>query len=513
MKNFFKLSALLLTIIMLLSLTACRTEGEEITTETPESSAAETTAEQTEPAEETNEPLSELYSMEPLVLLRYANKLTREYSSYVKTTEVTVDVEGTGPQSREIVYMKNGEDYSQTSFIEDEMESFLMYSGGKFAVLDAAMGRMGYSTTITHELQYKDLMGEDVDKKSGLIFDFEGIGHFSGGIVSYTDEGFIISIDLSEKGKKEFRGEFGYDPSVSYTIGDVAIVAVLNKEGTIESISLDTEITVKKLGAEAKMKLSTISMLSNINEELTVTTPEGVDFFHFEEYAKFYQFYAAAAYPFTRMYTEGAAGGFSNTLYIDIIENDRATLLLSRETKGGYEADKGINLFIESQYSDRKEIDKYYYYIDKGLTYYVDETEKIDIKPDISGADLLGEFLDRMFFAFVGDYNIESGFNFESVHDGYGYHFNMSDEAKEELVDYYLGLCGINRAECDEIKVASGLNIAIAPSKNERVNRFRIYFNIDIKSGNREYSLQIKEWTDLSVGRAVFSELAGLDGE
>ena len=97
-----------LILCMIFPLSACFGEGAEVTTEPPLTSAEVTTAEETFPPEEETTTLYDtLAEMEPLALLRYAAKKTRNYRTYVKTTEVTLNIPKIGESTRETVYMKN----------------------------------------------------------------------------------------------------------------------------------------------------------------------------------------------------------------------------------------------------------------------------------------------------------------------------------------------------------------------------------------------------------------------
>ncbi len=511
MKHFYRFLALLMALCMIFPLSACLGGEAEETTEAPSTSAEETTAEETAtPEEETTEPLSELYSMTPLELLRYSNKITKDYKTYVKVTSVTLDIADVGLEQREIVYMQTENDFSQTTHIDDELYEFIMYSGGKFAIFESIMGNKGFSTDLKHDLGYELLFGEKPPKSGELIFDFEGMRCFEGGIVSYTDEGFTIGIGLSEKGISEFITRIRTNIHDHYVVENPNIVALLDKDGNIDTVSFDADITITRNGKDIKMAISASSTLENINESITVEAPAGLNFFNFSNVEKFEQSYAAISYPFDRVYNNGANFYFKNTLYIDIVENNRADLLLQRDASGLYDAKKGISLYSDIKLNGEETHEEYHYYMDRGMAYHVDNAGKVEFVPGMSGEDLYDEALRGMFFGYVGDFSAKGSISSSSKFEGYEYEAFPSDEALKKLSDYYLKLCGIDPASCNEI-TASGSTVFTAPSKNQAISGFRIYLTIKIKSGNREYSLNIKDRWSIGTDGGNFVGIPDLD--
>lgn len=511
MKHFYRLLALFMALCMIFPLSACLGEEAVETTEPPATSAVETTAEKTEPpVEETTEPLSELYSMTPLELIRQANKKTKEYKTYVKTTSVTLDIANVGEQKREMTYMQTENDFSQSTYIDDELYEFIMYSDGKFAIYESILGNKGFSTDLKHDLGYELLFGEKPPKSGNLIFDFEGMRCFEGGIVSYTDEGFTVAIGLSEKGISEFITKIRTNIHDHYVVENPNIVVLLDKDGNIDNVSFDANITITRNGKDIRMAMSASSALENINESIAVEAPEGLNFFNFSSVDKFEQSYAAISYPFDRVYNDGADFYFKNTLYIDIVENDRADLLLQREASGLYDAEKGISLYSDIKLKGEGSHEEYHYYMDRDMAYHVDNAGKVEFVPDMSGEDLYNEALRGMFFGYVGDFSAKGSISSSSKFEGYEYEAFPSDEAIKTLTDYYLKLCSIDPASCDEI-TASGSTVFTAPSKNQAISGFRIYLTIKIKSGNREYSLNIKDRWSIGTDGGNFIGIPGFD--
>ena len=114
MKHFYRSLTLFMALCMIFPLSACLGEEAEETTATPSTSAEETTAEITTvpPEEVTTSLYDKLAAMEPIALLRQSAKKARNYKSFIKTTEISFDIPDVGKQTKQIVYIKNHDNFS-----------------------------------------------------------------------------------------------------------------------------------------------------------------------------------------------------------------------------------------------------------------------------------------------------------------------------------------------------------------------------------------------------------------
>ena len=175
MKHFYRSLTLFMALCMIFPLSACLGEEAEETTAPPSTSAEETTAEETlPPEEETTTLYDKLAAMEPIALLRQSAKKTRNYKSFIKTTEISFDIPDVGKQTKQIVYIKNHDNFSEKLLVDDELQSFIMYSDSIFAFYVSMIGDMGYSAVVENEEQYKKLEGNGPTISNPMLFDFSG---------------------------------------------------------------------------------------------------------------------------------------------------------------------------------------------------------------------------------------------------------------------------------------------------------------------------------------------------
>ncbi len=507
MKHFYRFLALFMAFCMIFPLSACLGEEAEVTTEPPATSAEETTAEETlPPEEETTSLYDKLAAMEPLALLRSATKNTKNYRSYIKSTEITLNYPEVGEISREIVYIKNRDDFSQLTSIDGERDSYLMYSGGELVILDSYMGEMGYAVKIENESQYKKVMGDGPVVKNPALFDFSGNENFADGIVSAGDEGFIVNVDLSEQGKKALISNISGEPNTEYSVSRASVTAWIGRRGEIISVSFDADLTLKRLGKEEAMSFSTHSSLESANEDISIAPPEDMKLYRFDNFDTFYNFYGCLMQNYVKVFNYEQNFAYKNTVYIDKVANNRSTLLYQSETRGRVNYTDGIN-FTHKVTTGPEKIDQaFYYYVDRQKTYLIENAGEIVERNDVSPQELYEKSLFGFFANFIGNYDPAGGCQIHQNYSEYSYSLTIESETAMELVHKYLELCGYDPQKC-KINITGAYNSCSSEKKNEPINRLRIRIFADIECDGEAFELVVNDLTEQYTGRVPFDKM------
>lgn len=490
---------LILAFCIIFPLSACFGEGAEETTETPSSSHEETTAEETlPPEEETTTLYDKLAEMEPLVLLRQAAKKTRDYRSFIKTTEITLDIPDVGKQSREIVYTKNGDDYSEKSSVDGEMKSFVMYSGGVFAIYNSMLGRMGYSALVENEQQYDKLEGNGPVISNPLLFDFSGNENFGDGIVSAGDEGFIVNIDLTDRGKDLLVGNIHGEPESEYSVGKAGIVSWIDREGHILSVSFEAELVIKKLGEENPVQLTAYSTLEEVGNDITVSSPAGLEIYNFSSFDSFYDFYARASYNYSRAFNNGQSFSSARTVKIVKVENNKWEQIYNCTIRGIYKQGESVCVVREIKDTDHTVTsERIEYSFDTGKIVHTEFSGAQVERNDISAEGLYDYVLAGLFANFIGDY--EPG---ELASSKKSYQFKLKEERALELAKEYLTLCGYDAEKCE----ISSINGSVEYEADDEYSEFdyiKIHIGAKVKYEGREFELNVNDNLGQAFGRSA----------
>lgn len=507
MKHFNRFLALIIAFCMIFPLSACLGEVAEVTTEPPAASAEETTSEEMLPPEdETTSLYDKLAAMEPLALLRLATKNTRNYRSYIKYTEITLNYPEIGEIRREIVYVKNNDDFSQLTSIDGNRDSYLMYSDGELVILDSYMGEMGYAVKIENESQYTKVMGNGPIVKNPTLFDFSGNDNFAGGIVSAGEEGFIVNVDLSAQGRGALINAIAGEPNTDYSVSRASVTAWIDHLGEIISVSFDADLTLKRLGKEAAMSFSTYSSLERTNEDISIAPPDDMKLYRFDNFDTFYNFYGCLIQNYVKVFNYEQNFAYKNTVYIDKIANNRSTLLYQSETRGRVNYTDGIN-FTHKVTTGPEKVDlAFYYYVDRQKTYLIENAGEIVERNDVSPQELYEKSLLGFFENFVGNYDPAGGCQIHQNYSEYSYTLTIESETAMELVHKYLELVGYDPQKC-QINITGAYNSCSSAKKDQPINLFRIRIFADIECDGETFELVINDLTEQFTGTIYFDKM------
>ena len=489
MKHFYRFLALFMALCIIFPLSACLGEEAEETTATPSTSAEETTAEETlPPEEETTTLYDKLAAMEPIALLRQSAKNTRNYKSFIKTTEISFDIPDVGKQTKQIVYIKNHDNFSEKLLVDDELQSFIMYSDSIFAFYVSMIGDMGYSAVVENEEQYKKLEGNGPTISNPMLFDFSGNENFGDGIVSAGDEGFIVNIDLTDKGKNRLVGNVPGAPESPYTVGKAGIVAWIDREGNIVSISLEAELMLKQLGKEQQIDFRTYSTLERIGEDIQITPPDELSIYQFEKFDTFYDFISKLTYNYYRVVSYGNSFSFSNTIKIKKSDSKKSEDLYNHTVYGRYRADESVGVTHEIyKFGDIAPREYFDYSFADGKIIHTDFDGAKTERNDISADGLYNYVFGGMFGNFIGFYKPD-----QLLVEKTKYTFTLTDEVALEYLKEYLALAGLDADRC-EVEFLRQVVAYASDTQNSEIDSVQIFLEVKIKYEGRQFTLTIND--------------------
>lgn len=490
MKHFYRFLALFMALCIIFPLSACLGEEAEETTATPSTSAEETTAEITTvpPEEVTTSLYDKLAAMEPIALLRQSAKNTRNYKSFIKTTEISFDIPDVGKQTKQIVYIKNHDNFSEKLLVDDELQSFIMYSDSIFAFYVSMIGDMGYSAVVENEEQYKKLEGNGPTKSNPMLFDFSGNENFGDGIVSAGDEGYIVNIDLTDKGKNRLVGNVPGAPESPYTVGKAGIVAWIDREGNIASISLEAELMLKQLGKEQQIDFRTYSTLERIGEDIQITPPDELSIYQFEKFNTFYNFISKLTYNYYRVVNYGNSFNFSNKIKITKIENNKWEELYNHTVYGRYRKDESVEVTHEIyKFGDIAPRETIVYSFADGKITHTDFDGAKTERNDISADGLYNYVFYGMFGNFIGYYKPD-----KLLAEKNKYTFTLTDEVALEYLKEYLALAGLDADRC-EVEFLRQVVAYASDTQNSEIDSVQIFLEVKIKYEGRQFTLTIND--------------------
>lgn len=496
MKHFFRFLALIIAFCMIFPLSACLGEEAEETTAPPATSAEETTAEETAPPEdETTSLYDKLAAMEPIALLRLATKNTRNYKSFIKTTEISFEIPNSGKQTRQIIYAANGKDYSEEIKINDELQSFVMYSKSIFAFYISMLGDMGYSAEVETEEQYKKLEGSGPTVSNPTLFDFSGNENFGDGLISAGDEGFIVNIDLTEKGKNALVGNIPGAPESPYTVGRAGIVAWIDREGNIVSVSLEAELNLKTLDGEVPIDFRTFSTLENIGEEVEIIPPDELEIYQFQKFDTFYNFINKLYYNYYRIVNYKNSYSFSDQIRITKIEDNKQEDLYNCTVRGSYRYEDSITVSREFyKFNDIAPHESVTCTLADGKITHTDFDGTKTERNDISADGMYDFVFYGMFGNFIGFY--EQG---ALLAEKDKYSFTLTEETALEYFKEYLALAELDADKCEiEILVKT---VTYSGAKDSWISNSTIYIEANIKYEGRQFKIAVNDQLGQSIGR------------
>jgi len=499
MKHFYRFLALFMALCMIFPLSACLGEEAAETTEPPATSAVETTEEITETIAETEE-VTQVAEKEisPIQRLRKANTLTKKYKSYVKTTALTIKVDGEEYSDIESVYAVNGEKFSETVLSEDEMISFSMYDGASYTVINTLMGEKGFIVPLDTNEKYKKIMGEDKVTSNKTMFDLAGNNNFEEGIASHNDGQYIISIDLSEDGKEAYYWKMKKVEGIEFQIDKGNIVAVIDVTGEIASVTFTIDIVAidKESKEEFKISMTNDVTLSNVNEDIEIKAPGEYDYYDILDFDAFYIFYPKLLGYYSKVYDYGYDFGSQNSVTLILKETVKKN---PKEQKFVYESmsrhvsDKGINLFLKKNLDGVESTTDYYYDAESGKTYSVENKGELRERHDIGGADL-SDWVTELYFSGYRDdiYKKSNTFVGQSYPDVYRHFVAIEEEVAYEWLIKAAEQFGI-KLEKEDIKLHGAYEYMMSNSKNVPFYEFLTSIWADVTIDGKEYRLEISE--------------------
>ena len=378
------------------------------------------------------------------------------------------------------------------------MKSFVMYSGGVFAIYNSMLGKMGYSALVENEQQYDKLEGNGPVISNPLLFDFSGNENFGDGIVSAGDEGFIVNIDLTEKGKDLLVGNIHGEPESEYSVGKASIISWVDREGHILSVSFEAELIIKKLGGENPVQLTAYSTLEEVGKDIMVSAPEGLEIYNFSSFDTFYDFYARASYNYSRAFINGQTFSSARSIKITKSDNNKREELYNCTLRGVYKKDESISVVREMKdTSQAVTSERIEYSFDTGKIIHTEFSGAQVERNDISAEGLYDYVLAGLFANFIGDY--ESG---ELASSKKSYQFKLKEERALELAKEYLALCGYDAEKC-EISLINGSVAYEADDEYSEFDYIKIYIGVKVKYEGHEFNLNVNDNLGQAFGRSA----------
>ena len=136
----------------------------------------------------------------------------------------------------------------------------------------------------------------------GGILDINKSENFKNGEIVSSKNGFIVSLELSEKGKNLLIGDFEEEDGVTYDIKNQSIVATISEDGTLQDLTIDMTMSMSMSGVTVDFTVELDFSISDIGKDIAYKEPVGVNIVKFEEYARFSD-YIVRAVNFQVLYT------------------------------------------------------------------------------------------------------------------------------------------------------------------------------------------------------------------
>lgn len=493
MKKIIRITAFLLITAMLLSLSACM-DGE--TDDTSAENSTEITSspgqdETTSPEETTTEPEG-LQALSAIELLGNANKLMLANEAYTKNISFRIDMGEIGSTDKKITAQKSREGMLAKAVTDGELSSFYMRKDDSFLIMDNAFGITGYYFVDKAEAKEAEEIFSYSEIGSGIL-DVYKTENFKKGEIISNENGFILSFELSSKGKELLLGDFEEESDITYEIKKQSVVATLDESGALLGLDVDLDLAMSSSGITLEIGSELDFEVSDIGVAPELEVPQDVNVIRFEEYDRFFD-YIMRATNYQVLYTMYYDTFFQNNCTIEVTNlKNNSTRKILQKSVGRYKVGEGIDFKCTEEENGKSRVENYYYRTGSSVVYYDDGSGKYTVSDKMTPEFIVESFLATLFSTYAGAYDSEGYVKFENKAGNNVYFMQITEEYARDKLARVLTLVDIELPEDAVIEFTRAENGIAGAAKLEVFEGSDIYIEATVSFNDQSYRVKLAD--------------------
>jgi hypothetical protein len=494
MIKFNRIIAALLALAMLFSLSACMSgEGSDTSFEISSEITEPFVEEDTLPEEETTAAPDGIYELGAMELLGMANKKILGEKSYTKNIGFKVDMGQLGVTEKSIKASIMGDDIVAESETDGELTSFCVRQGEFLLIMDNAFGVTGYySIDKVNKEEFEEIFS--VCEIGGGILDINKSENFKNGEIVSSKNGFIVSLELSEKGKNLLIGDFEEEDGVTYDIKNQSIVATISEDGTLQDLTIDMTMSMSMSGVTVDFTVELDFSISDIGKDIAYKEPVGVNIVKFEEYARFSD-YIVRAVNFQVLYTMLYDHSFENQCTVELTnKKNNTTRKIIQKTSGKYKLGEGIDFICNQEESGKKTTEEYYYRNGSSVVWFTDGNVQYTASEDMTPEFIAESFRATLFSTYAGAYDSNGSVRYEKKAFNSVYFLQITEEYARDKIARVLTLMDIELPEDAKIEFLRAENALAGVEKSNVFDGSDIYIEANVSFGDQSYLVKISDF-------------------
>ena len=351
---------LMLSVFLILSLSACSPSVENETTDPPETTAA---------LPETTEAPALPTALE---LLQEADRIADGYASGVQTVTNKMKV-GDTVTEQITVNIKSGDNYSVSNELDGTAVKAVRLENGTLYYYDETYGALELSGA--NEEIFERLSGtNDSD-----TFDYSDSECYENGEVERTADGYNVRIGFSELGQEKLIEAMKLGDAASVKFTRLELTAKINSDGSSDEQRMSMELEISTSGVTVTMTADAEMKFTQVNEAVELgglIEGEYLKFGSCEQFEKL----AAANEGMTSLYTATLPFSFERMFEMSFNSSSASPVSKIVYVSGAFDPAKGINYLIEHKMEGLT----YSYYSDFDKVIVDEHNGKVHVRPDIT---------------------------------------------------------------------------------------------------------------------------------
>ncbi len=413
----FRCCAMLLSVLLLLSLSACTPSGENEKTDTPEVT--------TDVAPETTAPPVLPTALE---LLKEAENIADGYASGIQTVTSKMKIGDVMSTEQITVNVKSGDNYSVSEETDGVISKAMRLENATLYYYDETYGALelsGASEEIFEELRDS---GDNSE-----MFDYSDSECYENGEVEKIADGYNIKIGFSELGKKKLIASMNLGEAADVKFTKLELTAKINADGSSDEQKISMDLELRMSGVTVTATMDAEMKFTKVNEAVELGGLVDGDYLKFGSCEQFKKLVSAND-GMNALYTATLPFSFERMFEMSFNSSSANPVSKIVYVNGAFDPAKGINYLIEHKIEGKT----YSYYSDFDKVIVDEHNGKVDIRPDISLDALMSSLFNDLAATNLGTVYCDSVSYIKEENGVIDYRFAIDGEIASLLGNAYV---------------------------------------------------------------------------